>query len=300
MDSSSRVYHDADSVDFSISEIEDRTTFNHVLMISPEFFEIRTSLNLLTDESNQVDQKKALNQWNTLVNKYQELNYKVHRIDGVRELSDMVFAANQSLPYIDNQGKKAILSNMATDQRSPEVKFIEDFYLKRGYEIFEVDSEHDFEGMGDAIWHPGKMLIWGGYGHRTSKPVYDQIREILDVDIITLELAKDEFYHLDTCFSILDEKTVMICPEAFNKNGLAKINMIFDDVIVIGLEETLEGMACNAHCPDGENVIIQEGNIQTREKLYEKGFEVHEINTSEFMKSGGSVFCMKMMFPMNR
>ena len=34
---------------------------------------------------------------------------------------------------------------------------------------------------------------------------------------------------------------------------------------------------------------------KVEEKLKGEGFKVYEVDTSEFMKSGGSVFCMKMM-----
>lgn len=41
--------------------------------------------------------------------------------------------------------------------------------------------------------------------------------------------------------------------------------------------------------------MIQKGCTEVNAKLEELGFIVHEFNTEEYLKSGGSVFCMKMM-----
>ena len=59
--------------------------------------------------------------------------------------------------------------------------------------------------------------------------------------------------------------------------------------------EARELYACNAHSPDGQNVIIQRGCTDTGAALGEAGFNVIEIDTDEFLKAGGSVFCMKLM-----
>ena len=41
--------------------------------------------------------------------------------------------------------------------------------------------------------------------------------------------------------------------------------------------------------------VLQKGSVQAIEALKAEGYEIEEIETSAFMKSGGSVFCMKMM-----
>ena len=42
-------------------------------------------------------------------------------------------------------------------------------------------------------------------------------------------------------------------------------------------------------------VVIQSGCRVLSSKLRELGFAVDEVDTSEFLKSGGSVFCMKQV-----
>jgi N-dimethylarginine dimethylaminohydrolase len=149
--------------------------------------------------------------------------------------------------------------------------------------------------MGDAIWHGTKRLLWGGYGFRTSINAYEIIAKAWKVPVIAVELTDPDFYHIDTCFTVLNNNTVLIYPGAFKPEGLEMIRELFSDVIESPETEARKNMACNAFCPDTKNVIIQAGSNETNGKLKEKAFNVIEVDTSEFIKGGGSVFCMKMM-----
>ncbi len=210
----------------------------------------------------------------------------------------MVFCANQSLPYIDTEGNKhAIMSIMHADERTDEVPYIEQWYRQNGYEIHHLDPKSitDFEGCGDAIWHTGRRLLWGGYGHRSSVEAYETVSEMLGLPVIALELVDEAFYHLDTCLCVLNETTVLIYPGAFTEEGLRLINSVFGQVITANEYEAKAQFACNATCPDGKHVVIQEGCTDVNKKLRDAGFSVHEVDTSEYLKSGGSVFCMKQL-----
>jgi N-dimethylarginine dimethylaminohydrolase len=210
----------------------------------------------------------------------------------------MVFTANQSLPYIDPDGRKhAVMSIMHSEQRKEEVPYFEQWYRRHAYKVHYLDAGKipDFEGMGDAIWHFKKRILWGGYGYRSSQRVYETISENLGVPVVMLELVHPAFYHLDTCFCVLNDKSVLIYPQAFTKDGLELIHAAFSTVIEAPEKEAQELFACNACCPDGKNVIIQKGCHEVNKALKQHGFAFHEVDTGEFLKSGGSVFCMKLM-----
>jgi N-dimethylarginine dimethylaminohydrolase len=89
---------------------------------------------------------------------------------------------------------------------------------------------------------------------------------------------------------------VLIHPGAFDDDGLALIHDLFERVIEAPEDEARELFACNAHCPDEEHVLIQRGCDTTTRLLRDAGFAPVELETSEFLKAGGSVFCMKLMF----
>lgn len=294
-----KVYTSADQIDFTIEKLPAMPAPTQVLMVKPTHFDVKYVINPhMEGFIGNVDTIQAENEWEYLVDGYKELGLKVHILNGEDGLPDLVFCANQSLPFIDPEGsKKVLMSIMHADQRKEEVPFIEQWYRRNGYQIFHLDpSEVDnFEGMGDALWHFNRLLLWGGHGFRSSIKAYKQISELFDTPVVVLELVDDKFYHLDTCLCVLNEKNALIYPDAFTQKGLDMIYKLFDNVIEATPYEAEKLFAVNATCPDGRNVMIQQGCTDVNKKLRDAGFSVHEYSTYEFLKSGGSVFCMKMM-----
>lgn len=282
----------------NISKLPDRAEPQKVLMCPPDYFEVKDVKNAFMEgHLGKIDHQLALKQWNQLKEAFTNLGKEVLVIDAVTGLEDMVFAANQVLPGLDeNNNPYILLSQMRHPSRRQEVPYYKDWFQKRGYNVLTLeDPEALFEGQGDAIWHPGKKMLWGGYGHRTSLKAYKEIAEKLNVPVIALELYTKEFYHLDTCFCVLDPETVLIYSEAFTKTGLELIKHFFPRVIEVTSKDANKNFACNALTIDYKKVVIQKGAINTLEKLSIAGFDAIEVDTSEFIKSGGSVFCLKMM-----
>lgn len=295
----STVITSVNQLNFKLSELESMPAPEKVLLVKPTYFSVEYVINPhMEGNIGDVDKLAAQNEWEHLRAAYEELGLYVHVIEGQRGYPDMVFCANQSLPNITKEGKKeVIMSVMNSDQRKGEVPTIQKVYEDSSYEIVHLDGNRfsSFEGMGDAIWHFKKRLLWGGYGYRSSKEVYDVISETFDTPVIALELIDERFYHLDTCLCILDSDTALIYPKAFTDEGLELIHTIFTNVIEASKYEAEKLFACNATCPDGKNVFIQQGCVDVNHKLKESGFKVHEFSTYQFLKSGGSVFCMKML-----
>lgn len=295
----SQVYKDIRDIDFTLSDLEEMPLPHRVLMVKPTHFDVEYIINPhMEGQIGKVDKMRARSEWNFLLNGFQELGYDAHVLEGGENLPDMVFCANQSLPYSDGKEQKVIMSRMFAEQRKGEVQLIEKFFESRDYEILHLDPEkvQTFEGMGDAIWHPGKKLLWGAYGFRTTENVYEEISALLDVPIVLLELTDERFYHLDTCMCVLDKKTVLIYPDAFSEESLEKIHRLFERVITSTSYEAEKLLSVNAVCPDGKNVMIQQGCTDVNKKLRDAGYAIHEYSTYQFLKSGGSVFCMKLLF----
>ncbi|MFN0050235.1 MAG: dimethylarginine dimethylaminohydrolase family protein, partial [Cytophagales bacterium] len=214
---------------------------------------------------------------------------------------DMVFTANQSFPWVAKSGEKiVVLSKMRHESRKREVPFFKSFYENIGYKTIELQHTEMFEGMGDLIYHTGKRLLYGGYGHRTVKNAYNELAQILDCPIIAVELKDERFYHLDTCFVSLGVDAAMIAKEAFTQEGLDVLHKMYKRVHYIPVNEAIDNFALNAttlfnHSTSKRMAFIHPGAKNTNDILKKEGFEVIETDTTEYMKSGGSVFCMKMM-----
>ncbi len=270
-----------------------------VLMANPEYFDVLYSINPhMLDESgnlNKVDKKLARTQWKDLQDLYKKLGFEAHTLAASSEFPDLVFTANQSLPFWKD-GPCVLMSHMQSEFRRGEVALLEKWFKEHHYKIHHLPAGSSFlEGNGDVIPHPGKNLFWGGCGPRTRKEVYSEVEKVSGKTIILLPLVHELFYHLDTCFSILNETTVVYLPEAFATETVAMIKEMFPVAIETDLNECKNFFTGNCHSPDGKNVIYQKGAKNLEEKLSRAGFELHPMETSEFMKSGGSVFCMKMM-----
>lgn len=295
------VYQHLDQIDFSLSGLPILPLRKHVLLTTPAFFEVAYVINPhMADHVGQVNTARAHQQWETLKTTYTSLGVSVHVLAGTTGLPDMVFCANQTLPYLDaqTQSKGIFRSQMYAPQRRPEVDHYATYFSNLGHTVKTLPHTDPlyFEGMGDALWHPNRRLLWGGFGFRTSLAAYTTLSNALTTPVVALQLDDPDFYHLDTCLTVLDEQTALIYPDAFDEAGLSLIHHFFEQVLEAPEHEARHLFACNAHCPDQHHVIIQEGCNHTEAKLRAAGFEPVPIDTSEFIKAGGSVFCMKQMF----
>ncbi len=267
-----------------------------LLMCPPEYFDVCDVKNpLMEGQIGKVDRARARAQWEQLKATFEACGATVELIEPEPGCEDMVFCANQTLPGLDADGQRlCLLSRMKHESRRREVPAFARWFEAHGYRVELLRTECIFEGSGDAIWHPGRGLIWGGYGFRTEPQAYEEISERFGVPVLRLKLTSDRFYHLDTAFCPLDEKTVLYDPPAIAPEGRALIERVFERVIECPHEDAVERLACNATPIGGRHVVIHQGSERTVRLLRDAGYEVHEVDTGEFLKSGGSVFCMKM------
>lgn len=293
-----KIITSADQLDYTLDDIPAMPLPRRVLLVRPTHYTVEHVINPhMKGQVGKVDKLEARNQWEVIKDTFGQLEIQVEVLEGEEELCDMVFCANQSLPYRDPDGtNRVIMSVMRADHRKEEVPYIEQWYRREGYAIHYLDGDVSyFEGCGDALWHHGRRMLWGGYGFRSTLEAHEKVSELYDVPVIALRLTDEAFYHLDTCLCVLNNETALIYPEAFEEEGRDLIESAFREVILATRYEATELLACNAVCPDGKNVIIQKGATDVTKKLRDSGFLVHEVDTSEYLKSGGSVFCMKQM-----
>lgn len=266
-----------------------------LLMCPPDEFDVIDVKNPhMQGNLGRVDRAAARGQWDALRTTFAACGARVEQIAPTPGCEDMVFCANQTLAGLTAEGRRVcLLSRMRHASRQREVGAFADWFRAAGYQVISGAASGCFEGGGDALWHPGRGLIWGGYGQRTDAGAYDEVAALFGVPVIRLRLLSDRFYHLDTCLCALDERTVLVNPRALEPRGMALIRAVFARVVECPPDEADGGMACNATALGGHDVVIQRGNERTSAALRELGFEVHAVETAEFLKSGGSAYCLK-------
>jgi N-dimethylarginine dimethylaminohydrolase len=282
-----------------LEDLPKRSEPQALLMCSPSQFTVIDVKNaFMKGNINKTNLELATRQWKALRQTFEKLGHHVDVIRVAAGREDMVFTANSVLLGKGASGHKFVVAaNMVHDSRRKEIPYFERWFAARGYRVLKLEGKTwlspYFEGQGDSLWHPGLQLLWGGWGHRSELRAFEELCKLIDVPILTIKLVHPNFYHLDTALCPLDKQTVMYYPKAFNAAGNDLIQHFFKNAIAISDADAFN-FACNALAL-GKHVVIQKGSSRTCAQLRQHGFTPVEVETSEFMKSGGSVSCLKML-----
>lgn len=261
----------------------------NILMCRPNYYRVDYVINPWM-KIGSVDQTKALKQWEKLVDIYHELGVDVAIIEQQREFPDMVFAADQGVLVDDGT---ILLSRFRYKERQGESEIYEKWYSQHGYKVRKLSPDMYFEGNGELQSWKNAVLI--GTGFRTSKEAAFEIGKILNKEILTIELINESFYHLDTCLMVLDDKTVFYYPPALSEKSVELLRTRVTNLIPIE-EVDVNNFASNG-VVIGSTVIMQTGCKAMSSKLGGLGYQVKEIDLSEFMKAGGGAHCLTGYLP---
>jgi len=271
-----------------------------VLLCTPAYFDVVDVKNAFMARKSSIDRAKAQQQWDALRSALEEAGCQVETIDPAPGREDMVFAANQVfLGFHKGIGRFIVPSRMVYSSRQREVPHYVDWYRQRGFKIIEVNLGDDhLEGHGDLLWHPDWSRIYAGYGFRSARTGVEKFRNAmskLEIPVVPLHLVDPYCYHLDTCFCPLNNDAVLIYPGAYAAQSLAVLRPFWKRVYELTADE--------AHKFMGNGIVIN-GRYLTpyitphlESILHEEDLAPVVIDTSEFEKSGGSLFCMKAFLP---
>ncbi|MDO3638245.1 dimethylargininase [Mycolicibacterium arseniciresistens] len=250
-------------------------------MTAPTHFAVEYAINPWMDTTVPVDTALAVAQWDVLRHTYESLGHTVELVDARAGLPDMVYAANGAVVVGDN----AVLARFAYPQRAAESAAYADWLERRGFS--PVHTRHLNEGQGDLLMIGPMMLA--GYGFRTDRRAHDEIADILDVPVLSLELVDPRFYHLDTALAVLDDTTVAFYPPAFADASRTHLLEVFPDAIEVASADAF-ALGLNA-VSDGLNVVLPAAATGFAGQLRDAGFRPVGVDLSELLKGGGSVKC---------
>jgi len=256
---------------------------NTVLLCPPMFFDVKYSINPWM-KGEKVNTAMARKQWFEMKWVLEDLGIKVKLIGQENYLPDMVFTANAGTV----KDKKVVLSNFKHYQRQPEREVFQRWFEEFGYETHKLPDGVHFEGCGDTILSGNKLIA--GYGYRSDLRALKKTAEILELQLISLKLKNPNFYHLDTCFSLLREDLAIYYPGAFSDHTISKIKNI--ELLPV-TENEANQFACNSIVYK-DNILMPAKNNRLVDELANYGYTVRLIDTSEFLKSGGSLQCMSL------
>ncbi len=256
-------------------------------MCPPDFYSIEYEINPWMDRRRGADPARAREQWARLKQALtQDIGATVELATPLPGLPDMVFTANAG--YCE--GGLAVLSRFRHHERAREEEPFRRWFAEHGFRVALLPEELYFEGEGDVL--PCGDALYAGYRYRSDIRSHLAVSELLGKEVLSLELVDPRFYHLDTCFCPLDGGSALYYPGAFDSYGRRVLRDRIADLIAAPKEEALR-FGCNAIVL-GRQVVMNSGCPTLRRKLQERGYAVHEVELSEYIKAGGSAKCLAL------
>lgn len=259
----------------------DRPTY---LMCPPQFYDVDYVINpWMAGNLHRPSRDAAFAQWNNL-------HHHLQRIADVRllparpNLPDMVFVAHSALV----QHGVAAVSSFAHPQRQAEEQYLRRWFQSAGFLVWETPRETAFEGEGDALFNATGDHLWAAHGVRTCRQSHRHVADAWHTPVTSLHLVDPRFYHLDTCFAPLSGGHLLYFPAAFDGPSLARIEAAYPADKRIAVTETeATHFVCNL-INTGKNIIMGTAGTDLAARLTELGYEVTELDLSEFLRGGGS------------
>jgi N-dimethylarginine dimethylaminohydrolase len=196
---------------------------------------------------------------------------------------DMTFVSHGALVH---HGVAAI-SSFEPRQRRPESIYLRRWLASQGFLLWETPRETAFEGEGDVVFHDSGTRLFAAHGVRTCQASHRHIAQAWHVPVTSLHLIDPRFYHLDTCFTPLHDGFLLYYPGAYDQPSLSAIEAAYPASKRIPVSETdATHMACCA-LNIGRTVFTGEITPELALRLFDAGFDVVQLELSEFLKGGG-------------
>ena len=263
----------------------DKPTF---LMCPPTLYDVNYVINpWMVGNVNRSSRQRAADQWRVLHNAVAK-KAEVLLVEPQPGSPDMVFTANAGLVF---DGTVA-LSSFYHPERQGEEPHFRRWFQESGFAICDVPRRTPFEGEGDALFEADGSRLWAGHGPRTNEKSLRQLTDLWNIEVIPLRLVDPRFYHLDTCFCPLSNGEVMYYPAAFDPESQKRIQDRYPKAKRICVSEAdALCFACNA-INIGRNILLNRISTDLSTELQSLGYQVIEIELTEFLKAGGAAKCL--------
>ncbi|WP_354634826.1 TIGR00300 family protein [Planktothricoides raciborskii] len=261
-----------------------------ILMCPPHHYEVDYVINpWMEGNIHKSSRDRATEQWEGLYKVLKE-HAIVDLVEPQQGWPDMVFTANAGVVL----GQVAVVSRFFHKERQGEEPYFKDWFQKQGYTVYELPKDLPFEGAGDALLDRGGNWLWAGYGFRSELDSHSYLAKWLDIEVVSLQLVDERFYHLDTCFCPLTGGYLLYYPPAFDfySNRIIEMRVPAEKRIAIQEADAVK-FACNA-VNIGHTVVMNQVSNDLKQQLAKVGFQVIETPLNEFIKAGGAAKCLTL------
>jgi lysine-ketoglutarate reductase/saccharopine dehydrogenase-like protein (TIGR00300 family) len=260
------------------------------LMCAPDHYDVDYVINpWMEGNIHKSSRDRAVEQWNKLYNVIKN-HAIVDLVAPEKGWPDMVFSANAGLVL----GENVVLSRFLHKERQGEEPYFQQWFENNGFNVYTLPKDLPFEGAGDALLDREGRWLWAGYGFRSELDSHPYLAKWLDIEVISLRLMDERFYHLDTCFCPLANGYLLYYPGAFDSYSNRVIEMrVAPEKRIAIVEADAINFACNAVNIESI-VIMNKASDSLKSRLGEVGFQVIETPLTEFLKAGGAAKCLTL------
>ncbi|MDZ8051888.1 MAG: TIGR00300 family protein [Aulosira sp. ZfuVER01] len=260
------------------------------LMCAPDHYDVDYVINpWMEGNIHKSSRDRAVEQWQKLYHVLKD-HAIVDLVPPEKGWPDMVFTANAGLVL----GDRVVLSRFLHKERQGEEPYFQKWFEANGYTVHVLPKDLPFEGAGDALLDREGRWLWSGYGFRSELDSHPYLAKWLDIEVLSLRLIDERFYHLDTCFCPLANGYLLYYPGAFDSYSNRLIEMRVAAEKRIAIEEAdAVNFACNAVNVDSI-VIMNKASDALKSRLADVGFQIIETPLTEFLKAGGAAKCLTL------
>ncbi|MBD2346064.1 bifunctional arginine dihydrolase/ornithine cyclodeaminase [Anabaena subtropica] len=260
------------------------------LMCPPDHYDVDYVINpWMEGNIHKSSRDRAVEQWQGLHQILKE-HAIVDLVTPQKGWPDLVFTANAGLVL----GNNVVLSRFLHKERQGEEPYFKEWFESNGYTVYELPKDLPFEGAGDALLDREGRWLWAGYGFRSELDSHPYLAKWLDIEVLSLRLIDERFYHLDTCFCPLANGYLLYYPGAFDSysNRLIEMRVAAEKRIAIS-EADAVNFACNTVNVESI-VIMNKASNALKQRLADLDFRVLETPLTEFLKAGGAAKCLTL------
>lgn len=264
-----------------------RLDWGHRYLMAPaHHYGVLYEINPWMNREVPADPQRSMEQWTALVDVLRAAGAEIETIDPVDGLPDMVFTANAGFVW----GDRFVPSRFRHAERSGEETYYKLWFRATGARISELPGRPYFEGAGDAL--PFGDRILAGYRIRSEFDAHTALAKVLDVEVLSVELIDQRFYHLDLTFCPLDDRRALVVPEAWDEYGREVVKALVPEPIPLTADEALA--FCANSVVIGDVIVMPACTRRLEAELTRVGLRVCVTPVSEFLKAGGGVRCLTL------
>jgi dimethylargininase len=240
------------------------------------------SAGITTAQLGNPDPEKAREQHRSYVAALEGCGLEVTTLDADDRYPDSVFVEDTAVVT----DRCAIVANPGSAERRGEVNEVENALAGIYGNVERITDPGTLDG-GDVLQVGDHFFV--GLSKRTNREGAEQLAAILqsyDFGVSFVELRR--FLHLKTGVAHLGRDDLVVAGELAEKDEFRG----FDRIVVPPEEEY------GANCIRvNDRVLVAEGYEEAKQSIVERGYEVTELEMSEFRKLDGGPSCLSLRLP---